>query len=542
MNISDRKQKLRFLFTEAPMFKTIMYISIPAVIGMVILGFYNFTDRLLAAHLVADPTSTLKAMALASPVFLFMNAVGALFSLGGATRFGVAIGANKPGLARKIVGNTMAISFFVGIAMTIFMWYFQSTFTKWQSTQVLSAETIAKATAYNRYVIIGFVPLLFSWIFAGFLRQEGHSTSAAVISFAPAFLNVLLDYLFMGPLKMGLEGAAIATTIDQTFQALLGLSLVLFVFKDSLLRISFYDLRFNFKILWLIFVIGLTPFARYFGLSISRTFTNNFVSKLHFANGVSAGQYWIYILGGVMPIVYFLFPPAFGFAQGGRAVISYNYGAKNYKRVIEAFYYTLAAMVIYLLLVTILLESIPRELLKIWKFRENGIQIYNKSAFLNALRHIDINLFNKYQHIDNNQIVTWNGGSILAHLPGTVEIHPLKDGALGTRVGWITLATIGVYYSVLSLYQGCGISKWAFAISLIRVAINVPITYLGIVISEAMNHNVIYYWIFQGTVSNIIVAIVSAFLGYYLVKHFNKNFKLLKEANQEEKTLEAIKE
>ena len=356
-----------------------------------------------------------------------------------------------------------------------------------------------------------------------------------VITFLPAFLNVLLDYVFMGPMHMGIKGAAIATSVDQTFQALLGLSLVVFVFKESQLRIQLSDLYIDPVISKMIIIIGLTPFSRYFSLTLTRMTSNIFVTHLHFANGVNAGQYWIYILGGIMPIIFLLFPPAFGFVQGGRAIISFNYGARNYQRVKQTFYLTVFLMFIYLLLVTIILVSIPDKLLMIWKFKENGIQIYDKAQFLDALKHLgNIDLYNKYKNATDNQIISWNGSSPLAHLAGTVYVHPIKDGVKGTISSYASLSLMGLFFGTLTLYQGCGIGKWSFSLSVFRSAAGILMSFFGILIANAKN-NIVYYWIFQGPVTTILVAIIAFIFATYLLKRLNKDSKIIIKTNIEDK-------
>lgn len=108
------------------------------------------------------------------------------------------------------------------------------------------------------YVKIYFAGLGFSLIYnicAGLLRAVGNTRIPFRILVIAGILNVILDFLFVGPMNMGVAGAALATVIAQAASAILALRAL--AFGDELYRLRFSEIRFHRGALRKIFILGL---------------------------------------------------------------------------------------------------------------------------------------------------------------------------------------------------------------------------------------------------------------------------------------------
>jgi putative MATE family efflux protein len=158
------------------------------------------------------------------------------------------------------------------------------------------------------------------------IRAEGNSKYSMFAIIIGAVLNVVLDPIFIFPLGMGVEGAAIATVIGQAFSTVY-LSLY-FIRKKSLLTMDLKLFSFSKEILVQILKIGIPAFFMQFLASLSISLLNN--------AAVAYGDAAVAATGVVIRLNTLLLYVLIGYGQGFQPFVGYNYGAKKYGRVKDA--------------------------------------------------------------------------------------------------------------------------------------------------------------------------------------------------------------
>jgi Na+-driven multidrug efflux pump len=145
--------------------------------------------------------------------------------------------------------------------------------------------------------------------------------------FLGAGTNIILDPIFIYVLDWGMEGAALATIISQTFSFIWVVSY--FIGKKSKVKLSLKALKPEWTVIKLIITLGIPPFT----LQIASSLLNVILNKTLIAHG---GDLGISAMGIVHSLQTLLILPVIGINQGVQPLISFNFGARQYDRVREA--------------------------------------------------------------------------------------------------------------------------------------------------------------------------------------------------------------
>lgn len=178
---------------------------------------------------------------------------------------------------------------------------------------------------YMRVYLAGLIPLMVYNVGAAILRATGDSKRPLLFLIISAFVNIVLDYVFVRFLHLGVKGAAIATIIAQSVCCVL----VLITFKnsDDCIRFEIKEFGFDFKILKKALLIGLPAGLTNVIYSISNLFIQASVNA--FGTNVVAGYTAFQKIDGF----YWNYDSAFGIAA--MTLVGQNYGAKKIDRVKE---------------------------------------------------------------------------------------------------------------------------------------------------------------------------------------------------------------
>ncbi|MBP1762300.1 MAG: hypothetical protein H6Q64_1842, partial [Firmicutes bacterium] len=175
-------------------------------------------------------------------------------------------------------------------------------------------------------IMLGAVFSSFSMGVNNFIRAEGNPKISMYTQLLGAFIDVILNYLFIFKFGWGVKGSALATIIAQFVSALWVLSY--FLTGRSLVKLRFRNMRLQWPILSSIMAIGFAPFAMQIAASIQQVILNRTLM-------VHGGDIALSAIGIVMSISTMLFMPVLGVSQGAQPIIGYNFGARQYDRVRE---------------------------------------------------------------------------------------------------------------------------------------------------------------------------------------------------------------
>ena len=321
--------KLNELATR-PVGRLLWSYSLPAVVGMLVMQFYNFVDRALIGHYGGvDGAASQEAIAGLTITFPVMNvttALGVLIGAGASARLSILLGNGNIPAARNVLGNALTMTVVLGVVyLMLFAWFMDDMLILFGATDT----NIGYAREFMTYILPGLFLMTLTYSFNNLMRASGFPIRAMVTMFIGAGLNILLVTLFLVVFRMGIKGAAIASDIS------MGVTTVFVMahfFKNSgpiVWTRGTYGLR--SKIVWGIIGIGAAPCIVNVAACLINIFINQNLKTLgaHSELGsdgalASAGVFVTFTSMIVCAII--------GICQGMQPIVGYNFGAGLFHR------------------------------------------------------------------------------------------------------------------------------------------------------------------------------------------------------------------
>jgi putative MATE family efflux protein len=210
---------------------------------------------------------------------------------------------------------------------------------------------IKPATEFFTPIIVSVPFLALCMMGNNIIRAEGKAKFAMVAMIIPAFVNIILDIIFIKVLGLGMFGAALATSISY-FMCFLFV-LWFFVYKSEL-RLKAKHFKLHLPIIKEITELSFVTFSRQGVVSILAIILNHTLYSY-------GGEHSIAVYGIISRMLMFALFPILGITQGFIPIAGYNHGAQNYKRVKESIQISIkyAALLASLIFVFILYYATP---------------------------------------------------------------------------------------------------------------------------------------------------------------------------------------
>ena len=314
-NVDTRTQ----LLMQSP-FRLMVSLSVPAIIGMLVVGLYNLMDAIFVGQMIG--TSAMGAISVAYPFTLINNGIATLIGVGSASVLSRAVGKKDQETVDKIMGNLIALNLILGIIITIIGMSFTKQILTLSGAQ---GEILDNAERYLQIIFAGSLFVNFAQSANMVMRGEGALKKAMLIMGTGAIINIILDPIMISMLKakgLGIEGAAYATVISQIIMAVI--TIWYFVKKSKNVRI--HKIRLENTLLPEIMGVGFSAMLMQVMTLVQQTILYN-VAAQH------GGESWQIILGATLRVQAFAFIPLWGMSQGFQPAAGTNFGAKQYDRV-----------------------------------------------------------------------------------------------------------------------------------------------------------------------------------------------------------------
>ena len=331
----DREQKFQYM-TEEPIPRLVCSLAVPTIISMLITSFYNMVDTFFVGRI---NTSATAAVGVVFSLMAIIQAIGFFFGHGSGNYISRQLGAQNTEEASEMA----SIGFFSALIAGAVLAVLGLIFIEPLAMPLGSTETILPyAVDYLKYILIGAPYMTASLVLNNQLRFQGNAMYGMVGIVVGAVVNIVLDPVLIFICGMGISGAALATIISQfiSFVILLWVSQ-----RGPGIHISLQKLHFSPNFLKEIVRGGFPSLCRQ-GLGSVATIALN----------MAAGAYGDAAIAGmsiVSRITMFAYSALIGFGQGFQPVCGFNYGAKLYDRVREAFYFCLKTAAGFLILLSI---------------------------------------------------------------------------------------------------------------------------------------------------------------------------------------------
>jgi len=190
-----------------------------------------------------------------------------------------------------------------------------------------SSETILPyARDYMTIIIIGMLFMTFSMAMNNLIRSEGNARIPMFGMIIGAVTNIILDAIFIIPLEMGIQGAALATVLAQMVSV--AFFMRYYFSGKSFLKIYLRNMTIQWNILKEILAIGIASFSRMVAISFSAIFVNRMLI-------LYGGDLAIAAFGIIHRIMMFAIMPGIVIGGGMQPILGFNYGAKRYDRAIK---------------------------------------------------------------------------------------------------------------------------------------------------------------------------------------------------------------
>ena len=308
-------------YLSGKLFPIILKFSIPAAVSLLITAIYNIVDRMFVGNF--NGTSALAGLSVCFPLSYMMMAFALMCSAGGSTFFSLFSGHNESEKMNQSFGNALILVCIFEIILCVVLLIFANPLL-----QIFGVTETSRpyAILYYRIVALGCIFQGLSQLFCDFVRVSGKPISGMCVTGIGAVTNIILDAVFIIILDWGVAGAASATVIGQIFSALLGAYLI-FGHKTQI-QISRDVFHLDKDLCFKIISCGFAFWAAQMAMGLISLVYNSQLGKY-------GGDIAISVYAVVSSVMTFVIMPASGISQGIQPIIGNNYGAGNYKRVMQ---------------------------------------------------------------------------------------------------------------------------------------------------------------------------------------------------------------
>ena len=387
--------------------------SVPAIIGMVVNALYNVVDSIFVGQGVGEVG--LVAVTLAFPLMVILMAVGMFVGLGAAAMVSIRLGQQDKDGAEQILGNAVLLM----IVLVLFTTAVSLAFLD-PLLVLLGAtpEVMPYARDFSTIILAGSIFMHVSFGINNLIRAQGDPHTALKTMLIAAFLNAALNPLFIFVFHMGIKGSAWATVAAQAVATVWVMAY--FIRGTGTMRLQRRNLALRREIVTAIARIGMAPFLLQVSASLVMVILNY---QLLDYGGVLA----VAAFGIVNRVLMLSLMPVMGISQGAQPIIGYNFGAGNYRRVIEVVKLATVAASLFCCLGFLIIQLFDTQIVR---------------------------LFN-----------------------GNAEL--LRLGSTGLRTFLALLPIIGIQLIGANYFQAVGKAKYAIVFNLLRqIIVLIPMVYI----------------------------------------------------------------
>lgn len=329
--------------------KLLMRYAIPAIVAMTAASLYNMMDSIFIGHGVGS--LGIAGLAVTFPFINLAAAFGSLVGVGASAVVSMKMGQKDLKSAEAVLGNVILMNIVIGSLFMAICLIFLNPILYFFGA---SEATLPYARDYMKIILYGNI---ITHVYMGLnevMRASGYPQRAMAATLFAVAINGVLNALFIFVFDMGIQGAALGTIVAQLL-ALIG---VIFHFCSSKSFIRFKRGIFHIKrhIIGAMLAIGLAPFLMNLCSCLVVLLINNGLKTL-------GGDMYVGAFGIINRISFLFFMIVMGFNQGMQPIVGYNFGAKQYDRVIRTLKYTIFCAVGTTTLGFLLCQLFPRTII-----------------------------------------------------------------------------------------------------------------------------------------------------------------------------------
>ncbi|UTC89387.1 MATE family efflux transporter [Treponema denticola] len=432
--MTDKREHL----ISGNMFKLMLELSIPGIIGMFVISLYSFVDAIFVGRYVSSVA--LGAVSLAYTFTLINNGIAVLVGIGSASVLSRAVGRSDQETVDSIMGNVLLLTLLFSLGtMTVGLIF---------APQLLAligaeGEMLRLGVSYLRIVYIGSLFVNFGQAANMVMRGEGRMGLAMLLMGISAVLNIILDAVFVIVLKKGLEGTAIATVISQVVLAICNFCYFAFFSKN----VKFKHFKLQKSIVKETLSIG-------FSAMLMQVFALLQQAVMYSTLKRYGGEDQVILMGAFFRYMMLSFIPLWGISQGYQPFAGTNFGAQKFERVKKGTFLFYGFGLFLSLIFWLVFLIIPEQVLGLFLKNKELISLGRTNSMLamslfplSAIMIINLTLFQALGKAKYAGILVI-ARQFLLYIPA-VLILPVF---FGTRGVWISTPIIDTLVTVLSAF------------------------------------------------------------------------------------------
>lgn len=447
----------------APMNKLILKMGLPMIISMVLQALYNVIDSIFVANMGTKGAIANQALTYAFPIQIMIIAIGVGTGVGLNALLSKSLGENDRKKVNKIAENGIFLSICIYIIFLLFGLFG----TKWFISLFTNDKEIIKmGTTYLKICTCLSLGSIGYTVYERFLQATGKTMLSTISQISGAVTNIILDYIFIYPLKMGVAGAAWATIIGQFIS--LFIAMYFHYTKNNEIDGSIKYINPDINLIKGIYSIGVSAALMQALLAVMMAGMNAILGLAQVNQTVLIGSFGIYYK--IQQIALF---SAFGLSNTIISILSFNYGMQDKKRIDDCIKYGIIDTIIVTLIISILFEIFAYPL---------------------------ANLFG---------------------LAGGTTKEIISVCTIALRISSIEFVFMGISVAIQGVLQSIRYALKPLIISLLRLVIFVfPIAFL---FTKSNNVTEIVWWTFP--IAEVLTSIISLFI---LKDSYDKKIKVIK--------------
>ena len=428
------------LGTEA-VSKMLPRFAIPAVISMLVNALYNIVDQIFIGQGVGMYGNA--ATNVAFPVTIVATGLSLLLGIGGASNFNLALGRKQEDKAKRIAGTAYGSMILCGVCLVLLVRLFLEPL-------ILAFGATPKVFPYAiKYVGITTWGIPFFMLTTGgnhLIRSDGSPAYSMASMVSGALINTILDPLFIFVFHWGIEGAALATVIGQVFSAAL---VIFYLPRYKSIRLRLKDLLPRPGYFLMIARLGAPSCINQLALTVVQVTMNN-VLRFYGSTSIYGSDIPLAVVGIVAKVNMIYLSIAIGISQGAQPILGFNYGARKYKRVKQAYLYAASSATVLACLAFLCFQIFPRQIISLfgsgdalyYEFAEKCFRVFMFCTFLTGLQPVTSNLFTSIGQASRGIVLALTR-QVLFLIPlllifpmiwgldGFMLAGPISDGAAG---------------------------------------------------------------------------------------------------------------
>lgn len=290
---------------------TLLKYALPTILSSIFMNIYSMLDSLFVARFI--DTNALSAVNIVGPFLAIALAIGTMIGIGANALVSKQLGEGRNLEAKQ---NFSFLLWFCVVASAVFCFtgiVFRDPILYWMGADE-ALFPVCEAYAVPLFLVIPFA--MTGILLQMFFVSAGSPGFGFALSLIGGGLNIALDIVFLGVMKMGVEGAAYGTCVGYLIQGAVGL--IYFAVKRNS-PLCLVKPKWNWKALMQSCYNGMSEMVNMLAVSITMIATNIIMMNIVGSDGVAASSV-VMTAQTILTAVYM------GYLEGTSPIISYNYG------------------------------------------------------------------------------------------------------------------------------------------------------------------------------------------------------------------------